>query len=129
MANATAITVNSLAEGGNVALPTADIMDTGTSAVTLAAAVGGESSRVILIVTNTAAANLVVSVLAGDKPPAERAGLGALTTANIAQNASRVLGPFESARYIQDDGSLSVTFTPASSTIACNVTCYKLPKL
>jgi hypothetical protein len=129
MANATAITVNSLAESGNIALPTPDAMDTGTAAVTLAAAVGGESSRVILIVNNTAAANLVVSVLAGDKPPAERAGLGALVTANIAQNATRVLGPFEAARYIQDDGSLNVTFTPASGTIACNVTCYKLPKL
>lgn len=129
MANATSITVNALAEGGNIAVPTADVLDTGSVAVTLAAAVGGVSDRVIFRVKNTAAANLVVSVLAGDKPPAERAGLGALITANIAQNAERILGPFESARYIQNDGSLSVTFTPASGTIGATVICYKLPKI
>lgn len=129
MANATSITVVSLAEGGNVALPTADVLDTGGAAVTLAAAVAGVSDRCFLVVKNTAVANLVVAVSAGDKPPAECAGLGALTTAVIAQNASRVLGPFESARFIQDDGSLSVTFTPASGTIGAEVTCYKMPKL
>jgi hypothetical protein len=39
-----------------------------------------------------------------------------------------IFGPFETARFIQDDGKVNVTFTPASGTIACNVRCYKLPK-
>lgn len=129
MANAAAITVTDLAENGNAAQPTAAVLDTGTAAVTLDADIGGRAQSVILEVTNTAAANLVVSVLAGDNPPAQRAGLGALTTANIAQNAVRILGPFDGMRFLQDNGKLSVTFTPASGTIGVSVRCYRLPKL
>lgn len=130
MANATAITVTTLtANAAGIAQPTADVLDTGTAAVTLPAAVGGLSGLVVLEVRNGAAAanDLTVSVLAGDKPPAERAGLGALATV-IAQNATKIIGPFEAARFIQDDGSLSVTFTPAAGTIAATIRCYKLPK-
>lgn len=130
MANATAITVTSLsANGMATAQPTADVLDTGTAAVTLAAAIGGAPHRCILEVKNTAAANLVVSVLAGDNPPAQNAGQGALATANMAQNDVLILGPFDGSRVIQDDGTLSVTFTPASGTIGATVRCYKLPKL
>ena len=130
MANATAITVTSLTENQiATAQPTADVLDTGTAAVTLAAAIGGAAGRTILEVKNTAVANLVVSVLAGDNPPAQNAGQGALATANIAQNAVLILGPFASDRVIQDDGSISVTFTPASGTIGATARCYLLPKL
>lgn len=130
MANAAAITVNGLvANVAGAARPAGDTLDTGTAAVTLEAAVAGESERVLLEVTNNAAAanNLTVSVLAGDNPPAARAGLGALDTV-IAQNATRIIGPLESARFIQDDGKLRVTFTPAAGTIAATIRCYKLPK-
>ena len=68
-------------------------------------------------------------MLAGDNPPAQRAGLGDLATANIAQNGVRILGPFDGMRFLQDNGKLSVTFTPASGTIGATVRCYKLPKL
>jgi len=130
MANATALTVTSLtANQIATAQPTADVLDTGTAAVTLAAAIGGAAGRCILEVKNTAVANLVVSILAGDNPPAQNAGHGALATANIAQNAVLILGPFASDRVIQDDGSLSVTFTPASGTIGATARCYLLPKL
>ena len=130
MANATAITVTSLTpDSAGVTQPTADVLDTGTAAVTLAAAVGGLSELVVLEVKNTAGAanNLTVSVLAGDNPPAQRAGLGSLDTV-IAQNATAIIGPFESARFIQDDGKLNVTFTPASGTIGAAIRCYKIPR-
>jgi hypothetical protein len=131
MANAVAITVNTLvADTAGIVQPTGDTLDTGTVAVTLPAAVGGLSGEVWLEVRNNAATavNLTVSVLAGDNPPALRAGLGALDTV-IAQNATKIIGPLESARFIQDDGSLSVTFTPASGTLAATIRCYKLPKV
>ena len=128
MANATAITVTDMAANSSTANPTADVLDTGTAAVTLAADIKGESERVILQVTNTAAANLTVKALAGDNPPAQRAGLGDFTSGNIAQNGVLYLGPFESARFIHDDGKIRFTFTPASGTIACNFRCFKLPK-
>lgn len=131
MANATAITVTALsANSAGVAQPTADVLDTGTAAVTISADVGGRSDLVILEVKNTAGAanNLTVSVLAGDNPPAFRAGLGTLDT-TIAQNATAIIGPFESGRFIQDNGKLDVTFTPAAGTIGANIRCYKLPKV
>ena len=130
MANATAITVTALTpDTAGVVQPTADVLDTGTSAVTLAAAVGGQSELVILEVKNTAGAanNLTVSVLAGDNPPAQRAGLGALDTV-IAQNATVLIGPLESARFIQDNGKLDVKFTPAAGTIGAAIRCYKIPR-
>ena len=130
MANASAITVTTLTpDTAGVAQPTADVLDTGTAAVTLAAAVGGQSELVILEVTNNAASavNLTVSVLAGDNPPAQRAGLGDLDTV-LAQNAVKIIGPLESARFIQDDGKLNVKFTPASGTLAASIRCYKIPR-
>lgn len=130
MANATAISITSLTpDSAGVAQPTADVLDTGTSAVTLAADVGGQSELVILEVTNNAASavNLTVSVLAGDNPPAQRAGLGNLDTV-LAQNAVKIIGPLESARFIQDDGKLNVKFTPASGTLAASIRCYKIPR-
>lgn len=130
MANATAITVTALTpDSAGVAQPTADVLDTGTAAVTLAAAVSGQSELVILEVKNTAGAanNLTVTVVAGDNPPAQRAGLGGLDTV-IAQNATAIIGPLESARFIQDDGKLNVTFTPAAGTIGANIRCYKIPR-
>lgn len=130
MANATALTVTTLtANAAGVAQPTADVLDTGTAAVTLDAAVGGLSGMVLIEVKNTAgtAVNLTASVLAGENPPAQRAGLGALDTV-IAQNATKIIGPLESARFIRADGKLRVTFTPASGTIGANIRVFKLPK-
>lgn len=130
MANATAITVTSLTpDTAGVAQPTADVLDTGTAAVTLSADVGGQSELIMLEVKNTAGAanDLTVSVLAGDNPPAQRAGLGALDTV-IAQNGTKIIGPLESARFIQDNGKLDVKFTPAAGTIGAAIRCYKIPR-
>jgi hypothetical protein len=97
MANATAITLTAASANGAVAQPTADVLDTGTTAVTLPLALAGVGcDRVLLEVKNTAAAALKVEILAGDNPPAQRAGLGDLTlVAAAAQNAVNMFGPFE----------------------------------
>lgn len=128
MANATSLTVNNFTANGSTANPTADVLDTGTSAVTLYADVDGETDRVIIRVTNSAAANLTVTAVAGDNPPAQRAGVGGFTSGNIAQNGVLWLGPFESARFVQNDGTIGFTFTPASGTINCSAQLFKLPK-
>ncbi|HHY54112.1 MAG TPA: hypothetical protein GYA08_01620 [Chloroflexi bacterium] len=130
MANATAITVTTLTpDAAGIAQPTADVLDTGSTAVTLSADVGGLSELVLLEVKNTAGAanDLTVTVLPGDNPPAQRAGQGGLDTV-IAQNATKIIGPLESARFIQNDGKLDVTFTPAAGTIGAQIRCYKLPR-
>lgn len=126
MANATAITVTDLSRNGWTDRPTADVLDTGTAAVALEAAIA-DGGRVVLEVTNTAAANLTVAVTAGDNPPAQAAGQGAASKV-LAQNAVGLFGPFETMRFGQDSGKLAVTFTPASGTIGASVRCYQLPK-
>lgn len=128
MANATAITITDLTRDGSILPPTAQVLDTGTAAVALDTPdVGGDTGRIWLDVTNTAANNLTVTVAAGDNPPASRAPLGAYVSPTMAQNVRRLLGPFESARFGKAS-KLRVTFTPASGTIACNFVAYRLPK-
>jgi hypothetical protein len=133
MANATAITLTDCVANGAVAQPAANVLDTGTAAVTLPLAAGGKTDRIILEVKNTAAAALKVELLAGDNPPAQRAGIGdAILVAAAAQNAVNIFGPFESGRFIQNDatskGRLDVKFTPASGTIGVEIRAYRLPK-
>jgi len=134
MANATAITVTACVANGKVTQPAVNTLDTGTIAVTLPLALGGVGAdRVIVEVTNTAAAALKVEILAGDNPPAMRAPLGDLTlTAALAQNGVEVFGPFDSSRFLQNDsgtdGRLDFKFTPASSTIGATIRAYRLPK-
>jgi hypothetical protein len=134
MANAVAVTVTDLPGNTGVAAPTADVLDTGTAAVTLPVALSGKGlDRTIYLITNTAAAALKVEVLAGDDPPAGRAGLGAVTlVAALAQNGVIWAGPFEGARFEQTDGAtkgrVDLKFTPASGTIGVTIQAARLPK-
>jgi hypothetical protein len=128
MANATAITLNALTANGAIIAPTAQVLDTGSSPVTLATSVTSEMDRIIIEVTNAAAGALGVVIEAGDNPPAFRAALGDTTSQSIAQNARYIFGPFESARFANDDGKLYVTFSPAA-TINATFIAYRLPKV
>lgn len=134
MANATAITVNDLTANAGTAGPTADALDTGTSAVTLPMNLSGKGlERVVVQITNTAANALKVEALAGDSPPALRSALGDVTlVAALAQNGVIYAGPFDSSRFMQTDGAtkgrLDLKFTPASGTIAVSIRAFRLPK-
>lgn len=130
MANASTIAITELVANSSVAAPTADVLDTGTAAVTLPVALLGKGAdRLIVEVTNTAAAALKVEALAGINPPAARAGLGAVTlVAALAQNGVVACGPFESGRFAQAAGALSLKFTPASGTIGVSIRAYRFPK-
>jgi hypothetical protein len=121
MANPASITVTDLSYDGNISAPAAASIDTdGTVPV---AAGGKGTERLILIVANTDDAAVTVAVKAGDFLAA---GLGDLSQ-SIAAGATRIFGPFESARYLQDDGNLNVSFAAASGSPACSVTAYRLP--
>jgi len=129
MANASAITINSLTENTVLAQPAGDVLDTGTDAVTLAMTPGGDSHNILLEVTNTASAadTMTVKVLAGDNPPAFRAGLGDLEF-TLAQSAVKYL-VLECARFMQSDGKINVVFTPASTKIqTAKIRAFRLPK-
>lgn len=129
MTNAVAITVRELDPASPTATPTPDTLDTGTSAVTLYADLDGDMETTILAIKNTDDDTaMTVEILAGDNPPAQRAALGNLSQ-SVAFGVTRYFGPFESARFAQDDGSLGVKITPASGTIAAQITCLRLPRV
>lgn len=129
MANATAITLNELAVDTSTVAIVADVLDTGTAAVTLPLAPAGDTHNILLEFANTAqAADIMkVEVLAGDNPPAFLAGLGTLTI-NVAQNKTAYV-VLDSARFMQSDGDIDITITPAlNKTQTMTIKAFKLPK-
>lgn len=70
------------------------------------------------VVNSTTAGNFVVD--AGDYPPALASGQGDLT---VAMEASKTytIGPFESGRFIQSDGSLTFSSAVAATVMAFTV--------
>ncbi len=78
-----------------------------TNGVTIA---GVKPERLLLRVTNTEGSTNTVTVRAGDNPPALRAGQGDLVVTVAATTGVQFIGPLESDKYLQDDGSLSIDF-------------------
>jgi len=74
----------------------------------------GPLEQMVIIVRNTEASTNVVTVLAGDNPPAMSAGLGnkALTTI-AATTGDVILPPLESARFLQNNGTVRITVEAA----------------
>lgn len=65
--------------------------------------------NLFLRVANTAASAKNVIVRAGALPPAFRSGLGDLTV-NVTNATTKWIGPLESSRFSQADGSINVDF-------------------
>ena len=129
MANATSITLHALTVDTGKSDIVADVLDTGTAAVTLAMTPAGDTHNILLEFTNTAvAANaMTVAILAGDNPPAFLASAGDLTL-TIAQNEVHYVC-IDSARFMQDDGTIAVKSTPAATqTQTLQIKAIKLPK-
>ncbi|MEU6858832.1 hypothetical protein AB0B28_08165 [Glycomyces sp. NPDC046736] len=78
----------------------------------------------VLRVENTHESNaLTFTVVAGENPPALAAGQGNLAV-SVAAETVRYFGPFESGRFLQNDGTLRFT----SSTTSGTVTALKVPR-
>lgn len=69
--------------------------------------------RLLIRVTNTEGSTNTVTVKAGDKPPALRSGQGDLVVTVAATTGAQYIGPFESDKYLQDDGSILIDFETA----------------
>lgn len=69
-----------------------------------------EPERTLIRVTNTEGSTNVVTVRAGDYPPALAAGQGDLTVTVAATTGVQYLGPFESGRVLQGNGSMEIDF-------------------
>lgn len=126
MANAGSITVWPAVANNMSTVPAQDILDTGTVPVTLTAAVGGLTDRVLLRVVNLGTAVATVSVKAGTAYPAFRRGVGDLAGTVASGTTTCIFGPFESARFIKGDGTIDVQFAP-TGTINLQIQCIQLP--
>lgn len=112
-------TYTTLAPNDNTTLP--------ASPTALAAAqslAGAEPEKTVLLVKNTDDDTaLTFTVKAGDYPPAIAAGQGDLAV-TVAFGTTEMIGPFESGRFLQNDGSMSFTSSPTTGT----VTAVKVPR-
>jgi hypothetical protein len=75
----------------------------------------------LLRVSNASGGSGTVTVKAGPNPPAIAGGQGDLTV-TVANAATKWLGPFESGRFLQSDGSLLV-----ESSVVMTVTAFRVP--
>ena len=105
-----------------------DIANPAGTAVTAGAGNGGLVADAHPEVTIIRAANAsggagTVTVKAGDYPPAIAAGQGDLTSASIANGGSAFLGPFESGRFLRNDGSMII-----ETSVAMTLTAFRVPR-
>ena len=79
----------------------------------------------VIRVRNTFAGTKVVTIGAGDSPPALAAGQGAITGTVAASTGERWFGPFESGRFSQNNGDLEVDFAAGTTG---TITVYRMPR-
>ncbi|MFC4034546.1 hypothetical protein ACFO3J_24160 [Streptomyces polygonati] len=108
-------------------VPNGQFADPAGTAVTSGAGNGGQVAAsfpelTVLRVANASGGSGTVSVLPGSLPLAAAGGQGAFT-ATVANSATAWLGPFESGRFIQNDGSLII-----ETSVAMTVTAFKIPR-
>lgn len=101
----TAVTIETLSRTGATS-PTGTTADT-TNDHTVALA-GIPLEEIVFRFTNTNGSDRVATILAGDNPPAGSAGQGNLAITVPATTGDMTVAGLESARFIQDDGSVSI---------------------
>lgn len=115
MARTTIPVVNAVGNG-SIAAPA------GTAVPTTGGTIPNADTEHLLLQIVNGATAATVTIDAGAYPPALAAGLGPLTIA-VAASETVYAGPFESGRFIQADGSLSI-----DTNEAITVTAFVLPK-
>lgn len=130
MANPASLTLTTLGANDSVTQPNVNTIDTnGTLALPVP---NGETDRVILEIINADDAALTVTIKAGAASAgAVRGSIGDLAVqlpASGTSGANKIIGPFESARFQQPGGGLSVAFQAATGAPNATVRAYQLPK-
>jgi hypothetical protein len=78
---------------------------------------GAQPEKTVLVVANSDSGNAItITVKAGDYPPAWAAGQGDLAV-SIAASKTEYIGPLESGRFIQSDGSMYIQSSATTGTI------------
>ncbi|MEU1805843.1 hypothetical protein [Streptomyces sp. NPDC019937] len=124
----TAVAYSNLIPNGNLADPagTATNAGAGNGHVIPATQPGADALPELTILRVTAGATGGnVTVKAGTNPPAIAAGQGDLVVA-VANSATQWIGPFESGRFLQNDGSMLVDI--ATGFVAGTITAFRVPR-
>jgi hypothetical protein len=129
----TNIPVSTLVPNGNLAAPAGTNVDP-TNGMNVAITTTGipaapDLNNLVLIVNNTAASSKVVTVRAGvgggvTPGPAFRSGQGDLAV-TVGASSTQYIGPLETARFCQLDGSLNVDM---ASGITGTITALIMPE-
>lgn len=106
----TAITPRVLVANGSLAGATGPV--TIDSTLVTAGAVVNDAipERLLIRVTNTEGSTNVLTIKAGDNPPALASGLGDVTVTVAATTGINYFGPFGSDRVLQSDGTMLIDF-------------------
>ncbi|MFJ4987901.1 hypothetical protein ACIP9H_29370 [Streptomyces sp. NPDC088732] len=108
-------------------VPNSSLADPAGTAVTSGAGNGGQVANAfaeltLLRVSNASGGSGTATVLAGSQPLAIASGQGNLAV-TVANSATQWIGPVESGRFLQNDGSLIV-----ETSVAMTVTAFKIPR-
>jgi hypothetical protein len=122
MADRSAIDVN-VVDGAFNEAETPAVLDTSNGNVIVTGEAGGKI--LLYIHLSAATAEDTVTVVAGDAEQAFRSGLGDLVYTCAGGAVELVLGPIETARFLQDDGQIYID--TAGETIAGTVEAFELP--
>jgi len=126
MANPAAITITDLTANAGLNQPAVQTIDTDGTVPSPAA---GKTDRLILELINAAAAALTVTVKAGvGEQSVQAKDLVVAMAATGTATDKRIVGPFESSRFLKANGSIDVAFLAASGSPNCTVRAYRLPK-
>lgn len=117
----TAVAYSNLVANGGLTQPAGTSVSSGAGNGGQVAAARPELT--ILRVANASGGSGTATVLAGTQPLAVAAGQGNATAFTVADGASALLGPFESGRFLQSDGSLIV-----ETSVAMTVTAFRVPR-
>lgn len=117
-----------LTDPAGTAIDQANGMNVALASTAIPSQAGGAS--LVLRVANTNGSNRVVTIKAGaaldtGNPPAFRQSLGDLAVTVAATTGVEWIGPFDTSRFIQKDGSINIDF---AASFAGTITAFLLPK-
>lgn len=108
-------------------LPNGGLADPAGTAVTSGTGNGGQVANAfpeltVFRVANASGGSGTASVLAGAQPVAIASGQGPLTV-TVATGTAQWIGPVESGRFVQNDGSLIL-----ETSVAMTITAFRVPR-
>jgi hypothetical protein len=117
----TAVAYSTLVANGGLTTPAG-------TAVTSGAGNGGQVANAapeetVIRLSNASGGSGTVTLLAGSYPPAIASGLGNAAAFTVANSSSAYIGPFESGRFLQSDGSLIF-----ETSVSMTATAFRVPR-